>query len=480
MQDTALTTPNRLSWVTRLGVFGLALLGLVLAGDLAYSGWSAGRIYPGVSVAGVQLGGKTRAQARQMIAAKASNYHVTVYVSGKVFPATAADLGAHFDTDATVSQAYAIGRGRRLALLGLMDSWVGQADLKMSYSVDREVLKDYVSRVVEAVGQAPVDAKITVDGGVPKVEADRPGRSVEGDRLTKLVEGSMQGAGPVSLNVKPVPLEADVRTADVNSTVTNTTELVATTLSLTYKDQQFVPTPTQIGDWLAFEKTNINGSYVLEPKVDSTKLKDYTQNLANKIDLAPVNQQITLKNGVSTIDKAGVDGFALDQASVIQVITTALTSKTALTYELTTKPVHFKTITNEIVSLDIGTYIEISLSTQHLWVYQDHNVIYESAITSGATGAGLATVTGLFSIYYKTTNTRLRGYQYGYNYDVPVKYWMPFYQGFGLHDAVWRNGKFGGPDYYYGGSHGCVNLPDDTAAFIYNWSAIGTPVWVHK
>jgi lipoprotein-anchoring transpeptidase ErfK/SrfK len=132
------------------------------------------------------------------------------------------------------------------------------------------------------------------------------------------------------------------------------------------------------------------------------------------------------------------------------------------------------------VTLDYGKYIEVNLSKQHLWVWQDHNVIYETPITSGATGAGYGTVTGLFSIYYKTTNTRLRGYQYGYNYDVPVKYWMPFYSGYGLHDAEWRNGNFGGSDYYYGGSHGCVNLPDAAAAFIYNWAEVGTPVWVHK
>jgi lipoprotein-anchoring transpeptidase ErfK/SrfK len=60
---------------------------------------------------------------------------------------------------------------------------------------------------------------------------------------------------------------------------------------------------------------------------------------------------------------------------------------------------------------------------------------------------------------------------------------MPFYQGYGLHDASWRNGNFGetsGPlGYYYDGSHGCVNLPDATAAFVYNWSVVGTPVWVH-
>src|SRR6185436_1714675 len=119
---------------------------------------------------------------------------------------------------------------------------------------------------------------------------------------------------------------------------------------------------------------------------------------------------------------------------------------------------------------------EINLNRQRLWVWQDHNVIFESPITSGATGAGFGTVTGLFSIYYKTTNTHLRGQ----GYDVAVDYWMPFYLGYGLHDASWRHGRFGGQDYWYGGSHGCVNLPDATAEFIYGWADVGTPVWVHK
>ena len=55
---------------------------------------------------------------------------------------------------------------------------------------------------------------------------------------------------------------------------------------------------------------------------------------------------------------------------------------------------------------------------------------------------------------------------------------MPFHGGYGLHDAVWRHGNFGGQDYINGGSHGCINLTDATAEFIYNWSDIGTPVWV--
>ncbi|HSW71001.1 MAG TPA: L,D-transpeptidase, partial [Gammaproteobacteria bacterium] len=124
-------------------------------------------------------------------------------------------------------------------------------------------------------------------------------------------------------------------------------------------------------------------------------------------------------------------------------------------------------------------YIEVNLSSQHLWAYQDHQVAFDSPVTSGATGYGFPTVTGLFSIYSKQTNRYLDGRPLGYNYNVFVQYWMPFYADYGFHDASWRNGSFGGQDYYYDGSHGCVNLPTATAAWLYNWAPVGTPVWVH-
>ena len=205
-------------------------------------------------------------------------------------------------------------------------------------------------------------------------------------------------------------------------------------------------------------------------------------NLSIKKNIAPINKKVNIQNGVSTVATEGVDGTAIDRDPLTAAITDAVTNQKPLQFTITSHAVPFKTTSNTFISLDVGSYVEINLSQQHLWVFQDHNVIYETPITSGATGAGFPTATGLFAIYYKTTNTHLVGYQYGprYNYDVAVKYWMPFYLGFGMHDASWRNGKFGGPDYYYGGSHGCVNLPDAAAEFIYNWSVVGTPVWVHE
>ena len=50
---------------------------------------------------------------------------------------------------------------------------------------------------------------------------------------------------------------------------------------------------------------------------------------------------------------------------------------------------------------------------------------------------------------------------------------MYFYGGYGLHGTYWHN-NFGTPM-----SHGCVNLSQGDAAWLYNWAPVGTKVVTH-
>ena len=53
---------------------------------------------------------------------------------------------------------------------------------------------------------------------------------------------------------------------------------------------------------------------------------------------------------------------------------------------------------------------------------------------------------------------------------------MPFAYNVGFHDASWRHGRFGGNIYKTSGSHGCINMPEDKAAKLYELVAVDTPV----
>ena len=121
-----------------------------------------------------------------------------------------------------------------------------------------------------------------------------------------------------------------------------------------------------------------------------------------------------------------------------------------------------------------GSYIEVSLDNQHLWLYKDGALVTETDIVSGAPTPDRETYRGAWPIPYKASPFNLTSDVYGY--DVKVNYWMPFVYGQGLHDASWQS-SFGGNRYKTGaGSHGCVNLPTDQAALIYNTIESGYPI----
>lgn len=118
--------------------------------------------------------------------------------------------------------------------------------------------------------------------------------------------------------------------------------------------------------------------------------------------------------------------------------------------------------------------IEIDLTNQHLYAFEDNTVVYSFPVSTGKWGR---TPTGDFTIWIKLSYTRMKGGNklLGTYYDLPnVPSTMYFYnaqvpkaRGYGIHGAYWHN-NFGHPM-----SHGCINLSVADAKILYDWA---TPV----
>ena len=121
-----------------------------------------------------------------------------------------------------------------------------------------------------------------------------------------------------------------------------------------------------------------------------------------------------------------------------------------------------------------GTYIEVSIDNQHIWMYIDGVCVKDSPVVTGNPNKGNPTRKGIFLVDAIIYDTHLKGD----DFDVHVNFWMPFDGGIGLHDAAWRYGNFGGDIYLWNGSHGCVNMPYDMAEFLYNNITYTTPIVV--
>lgn len=121
-------------------------------------------------------------------------------------------------------------------------------------------------------------------------------------------------------------------------------------------------------------------------------------------------------------------------------------------------------------------FVLVDLSEQRAIFYKNGMRVLADNCVTGDAKKGYHTTVGIHQITFKDTNRTLKG-SYG---EAFVKYWMRFTAGGqGLHDAGWRR-NFGSQIYVSNGSHGCVNLPRETAATIFANSYVGMPVIVEN
>lgn len=120
------------------------------------------------------------------------------------------------------------------------------------------------------------------------------------------------------------------------------------------------------------------------------------------------------------------------------------------------------------------SYIEVDFDNQQMTFIKDGRLVVNTNIVTGALN-GHQTPTGLYETHGKEHDVWLKGD----DYLVFVKYWISVVGDIiGLHDASWRE-NFGASFYVYGGSHGCVNTPEEAMAMIWNLAEDGTPVLMH-
>ncbi len=120
------------------------------------------------------------------------------------------------------------------------------------------------------------------------------------------------------------------------------------------------------------------------------------------------------------------------------------------------------------------SYVEVDFDNQQMTYIKDGRLVVNTNIVTGALN-GHQTPTGLYEAHGKEHDVWLKGD----DYLVFVKYWVSVVGDLiGLHDASWRS-NFGASFYVYGGSHGCVNTPEEAMAWIWNLIEDGTPVIMH-
>ena len=198
---------------------GLALFaGIVLMWTIIYQLSFAGRIFPGVSVAGVDLSGLSRGEAALKLSqtlSYASTGKILFRDGEKVWVASPVELGMVFDPTASADAAYA--HGREGGVFGALSSQIRArglgADVPPVILFDQRVAYAYLQNIAVQVNQPVAEAVLRVDGTNVISEPGRMGRALNLDATLIYLGAQLQSFrdGEVPLVIaETAPLMLDV------------------------------------------------------------------------------------------------------------------------------------------------------------------------------------------------------------------------------------------------------------------------------
>ena len=325
---------SRRDFLRRLGLGGAGAVvgGALLAGGagLAYTRNYNGEVYPGVSVAGVALGGLTREAARERLAAQFADYlnaTIPVGVAGAAprWQITPASLGATADLDSAITAALAVGRvGNPLAETGdWLGARLGGNELTLPVALDADRLLATLRGWSPDVTTVPTDA--TFAAAAPPagltIVPDRPGRGIDPDASQSAFLERLTTLSTEAVTVALVTVPAAITTADLEPLRVEALAAVAQPLTLSVAARRWDLPPDLLRAAITYRRA-ADGR--LELALRPEPLRTFLAQVSAESATPATNAQIVQDTSGRYRIAPEAAGALLDEAGTIAALETAL------------------------------------------------------------------------------------------------------------------------------------------------------------
>lgn len=430
------------------------------------------RALPGVTVAGVDASGKTAADLTKAIDAKTADMRVTFSYKQRQVTAKVGDVGVRVDNKQTLKNTLDAKRGSdMLKTPALWDT----IRLPLVTSLNIGTFKDYIVRQFPDVVVDAKDAQLVYSDALKEftVQPSVPGQGFDVKTFETLLAELALRPRTATLEVSGTPVEPLIKDATVAKVQQEVNQRLKLSLKFLYQGKtMYTADPPDIAKWVNFTPDPASGTVSIH--YDKAKIKQFLEKQVSPAVAAPPIDQKIVKNqggGKEIILQAGRNGRTLQDADgLVNAIEAALTGNTSLEKEVTVQEAPYKTT----VLTSYDHWVEVDLSEQRTTLYTGSTAVRSFTISSGV--AAWPTVTGTFSVWYKTASQTMTGGSRasGDYYYLPNTTWVTYFHGdYSFHTAYWHN-NFGQPM-----SHGCINMRAADAKALYDFAPLGTKVVVH-
>lgn len=288
-----MATVREYPYLHRAIIIITVVLVLLLAYSIFDTAMSVGRIHPGVTVSGVDVGGMKVDEAadvlNQQLGDELSSNLIVVFADQSAednysgtgsssdeentdyWKLSADTVGASVDGEMIAQTAYDSTRGKGHFIKGIK-AWFGKADFDAIVSCDYSQFYKATSAIESSIGTPITNADIVVNDGVATMTAGSPGYLIDYDAFVREISRAFLSDDHtcIATMVTKYPRISDEQAQEVAEQVNST---IAQDIVYTYEGQSWDLTNAELGTFISTRIiNNWDGAAQLEAYVDSAKV----------------------------------------------------------------------------------------------------------------------------------------------------------------------------------------------------------------
>jgi vancomycin resistance protein YoaR len=276
----------------------------VLAALVAANYWSnSGRIYQGVSVGSIPVGGKTPEEARQIVEENTEGALKQIELIGPEELTLSADrLAVNFDVWASVDQAYAVGR--QGGILERIDDRIeatwGTVSVSPVVDYKQDVAQAEVEKVAAQLNKKPEDAYVSIQGSSAEAVESREGYAVDVAATMANVDRAIKGMTGEAEIVGGV-LEPGVLTPAAEAAAERAEEAMSDEpVVLTAEGEEWKLSPEEIGRTVSFEPEGGG----IRVGTDRERLREVLSDMFEDLTVKPVEAGYRVDGGSVSVTQS--------------------------------------------------------------------------------------------------------------------------------------------------------------------------------
>lgn len=307
-------------WTVRiplLAITGVVLLFFVLLTAFAGYQWMyQDKIYPGVStIYGVNVAGMTKDEVRAALQERFTYDQDASFVfhfNDQSWEMTASELGVGFDIDATVNQAYNIGREHGIIrnMWDQFNTWRNGSSVVPVITYNQSEAEAQLGAVARSyINQPVIDATITIQNGAAVTTPSQVGRSVDVPATLDLLESEITRLSTrsefnlVVNETAPTVWETNTIAEQINIALDprGVTFYVDTATGLDIGP--WTATPQSIENMLRIERVdNEDGTARYDINITDEQVRSFLERIAPELRKEPLNARFIFNDSTERLE----------------------------------------------------------------------------------------------------------------------------------------------------------------------------------